>query len=124
MRIAVSIFISSFVVLATACGGADSPTAANPGPGGSGNPTTPSNTNAVSVSDNLFTPSSIQVTPGTTVRWTWTAEARDHNVRFPDGTGSADLAANATFSKTFPTAGTFTYQCTLHPGMNGTVTVR
>ncbi|MGH7520593.1 MAG: cupredoxin domain-containing protein [Gemmatimonadales bacterium] len=33
------------------------------------------------------------------------------------------MGANATFARTFPTAGTFTYQCTNHGGMTGSVTV-
>jgi plastocyanin len=30
----------------------------------------------------------------------------------------------ATFTRTFPSAGTFQYHCTIHPGMVGTVTVQ
>jgi plastocyanin len=33
------------------------------------------------------------------------------------------MAPGATFSRTFSTAGTFTYHCTIHPGMVGTVSV-
>ena len=42
---------------------------------------------------------------------------------FVDGTHSADIKSG-TFTRTFTTAGTFTYTCTLHAGMNGTVTVQ
>jgi plastocyanin len=86
--------------------------------------TTPTATNAVSVSDNLFSPAAIQVAPGATVRWTWVADSREHNVRFADGTGSEILTANGSYSRHFPTAGTYNYQCMLHSGMNGTVTVK
>jgi plastocyanin len=34
---------------------------------------------------------------------------------------SGALASRATFSSSFPTAGTFPYHCTIHPGMVGTV---
>jgi plastocyanin len=75
------------------------------------------------VSNNQFTPSAIQVAPGTTVTWTWAQAASQHNVTFQDG-ASQILGGGATYSRTFQTAGTFTYQCTLHPGMTGTVTVQ
>ena len=37
---------------------------------------------------------------------------------------SGNMAPGASFSMTFPTAGTSTYHCTLHPGMIGTVNVQ
>ena len=93
----------------------------NPGTGGN---TQPTQTTSVAVSDNQFSPASIQVATGATVTWTWAAGSSLHNVTFTSGTPSANLGANATFTRTFPTAGTFTYQCTLHPGMTGTVKVQ
>jgi len=109
------------IALAAACGGyGDGYTS---GPPGGGGPPTPTATNAVTVSDNQFAPSAIQVAPGTTVTWTWAQGSSVHNVTFQGG-ASDNLANGATFSRAFPTAGTFTYQCTLHPGMTGTVTVQ
>jgi len=115
---------------AASCGGGGAsnsvtgPTGGNP-PGG--NPTggseNPVSTNAVTVADNTFTPSSIQVAPGTTVTWTWASGASSHNVTFTDGTRSADRSSG-TFTRTFSTAGTFSYTCTLHGGMNGSVLVK
>ena len=86
-------------------------------------PVTPTLTNQVTVSDNVFTPSSIQVSPGTTVTWTWASDASTHNVTISGG-NSGDKVAGATFTKNFATAGTFNYQCTIHPGMNGSVLVQ
>ena len=37
---------------------------------------------------------------------------------------SGNLGPGASFSKTFQNAGTFTYKCTIHPGMVGTVNVQ
>jgi plastocyanin len=34
------------------------------------------------------------------------------------------LAAGATFSQTFTTAGTFPYHCNIHSNMHGTITVQ
>ena len=42
-----------------------------------------------------------------------------------DGTGwnSGLLNQGQSFSRTFTTAGTFSYTCVVHPSMNGTITV-
>ena len=114
------------VLVAAACGGGggDSPT--NPGnPGNPGGPSTgPQQTSSVGVGNNLFSPANIQVAVGTTVTWTWDASAVTHNVTFTDGVGSGDKGANATFTRAFSAAGTFQYQCTIHPGMAGSVLVK
>lgn len=124
---------ASLIVASVGCGGSGDggPSVTNPGggggtnPGGGGNnPGGPVATNGVAVGDNQFGPSAIKVAPGTTVTWTWDANSTTHNVTFPDGTGSGDKGAGATFTKTFSAAGTFGYQCTLHPGMTGTVQVQ
>ena len=118
-------------LIAVACGGGGGSTtgpSTNPGTNpGTGNPTTPATpvaTNAVSVQDNQFSPKDISVSVGTTVTWTWAAGVADHNVAFGDGPASANLRGGATYTRTFGTAGTFTYSCTLHAGMNGTVLVK
>jgi plastocyanin len=85
---------------------------------------TPLKTTSVAVSNNQFSPAAIQVAVGATVTWTWIVGAAQHNVTFATGTPSANLSANATYQRSFPMVGTFTYQCTLHPGMNGTVVVQ
>jgi len=77
----------------------------------------------VSVQNNSFSPADIQIAKGSTVTWTWSQGATDHNVTFTDGTHSPDMSSG-TYTKTFSTAGTFSYQCTLHGGMNGTITVQ
>lgn len=48
----------------------------------------------------------------------------EHNVTTGTGAWEATtLAPTESFSVTLPTAGTYSYQCTIHPGMNGTITV-
>jgi plastocyanin len=118
------------LVAAAACGGGGSsnsvtnPTGGNPTGGHpTGGNDSPQATNAVSVSDNLFTPVNILVSVGTTVTWTWAPNVSTHNVVFADGTKSSDQATG-TFTRTFSTAGTFNYSCTLHSGMNGSVKVQ
>lgn len=116
------------LALGGACGGGGGdattgPTGGTTGGGPTGGSSGPTATSSVTVSDNKFEPASIQVAPGTTVTWTWSSSASTHNVTFGDGT-SGDKSPPATFQKTFPTAGTFSYQCTLHAGMNGSVLVQ
>ena len=74
---------------------------------------------------NTFTPSSVAVSVGGTV--TWTFGALEHNVNFQGASGApADIGntSNASVSRTFNTAGTFAYVCTLHSGMSGSVLVQ
>jgi plastocyanin len=110
------------IVMMAACGGDGGLGYGVTPPGDeSGDPAT---TNAVAVSDNQFTPSATQVAVGTTVKWTWSGNASAHNVTFADGAASATQGANATYSRTFGTVGVFNYHCTIHSGMNGSVTVK
>ncbi len=77
---------------------------------------------AVSVGDDFFNPSSQRVAAGGTVTWTWNG-AVDHSVLFPTGTSSA-TQTSGTFARTFATAGSFPYTCSVHGStMAGTITV-
>lgn len=100
--------------------GDDDPT--GNGDGGGGNPVV---TTSVSVRDNLFDPAAIRVSPGATVTWTFVG-ANPHNVVFPSTTISdSGNQTTGTFATAMPTAsGTYSYSCTIHPGMNGTVQVQ
>jgi len=115
-------------IAASACGGSGDGTTAPPSggtpPGGGNNPPpAPAQTNQVAIGDDFFSPANIQVPVGTTVTWTWSNSATLHNVTFADGSTSGDKASSATFSKTFSSAGTFSYLCTLH-NMIGSVLVQ
>jgi plastocyanin len=76
----------------------------------------------VAVSDNNFSPSNVEVAVGDTVAWTNEGQA-PHTVTFEEGPNSGQLAAGESFEHTFDEAGAFTYVCTIHPGMEATVTV-
>jgi len=72
-----------------------------------------------------FTPDSVTVTVGATVTWT----NHDITAHTTTNTGAGGgwngtLAPGASFSRVFPTAGTFDYRCTIHPQMSGTITVK
>lgn len=88
-------------------------------------------TGAISLSNNSFSPSTITVAAGTTVVWTWSSAATNHNVA-PDGTmptRSGPLVNGpTTYEFRFDTPGTYGYHCELHgapgSGMSGTVIVQ
>jgi len=84
-----------------------------------------STTNSISVVDYSFSPTSTTVAVGTTVTWNVSGYG-PHNVTFDNAgvSGSGDMTSGASFSKQFGTAGTYTYHCTNHYGMTGTVTVQ
>jgi len=86
--------------------------------------TAPSATaSVVATAANAFNPQSVTITRTGTVTWTFNAQ---HNVNFGSTTGApANIGdtSTGTVQRQFNTAGTFPYQCTLHPGMNGTVVV-
>jgi plastocyanin len=72
---------------------------------------------------NTFTPATAFVSVGGIVTWTF---ATQHNVTFEGSGAPANVptTGSGSVSRTFPTAGTFQYQCTIHPGMSGSVVVQ
>ena len=84
---------------------------------------------AVSIVDFAFQPATITIDAGGTVTWTVTQAQDPHTVSPvdpPDGfVGSPLLHQGDHFSVTFTEAGTYRYQCTIHPeDMQGTVIVQ
>jgi plastocyanin len=82
----------------------------------------------VDVRDNLFTPVNLDALSGATVIWTWRGSDQ-HNVTFEDGQSPSANKSSGTHQRTFSTAGTFRYHCTLHStnftsGMVGEVRVQ
>jgi plastocyanin len=78
----------------------------------------------------FFVPSSVTIGVGDTVQWTWSASGHSSTAGTPDQPSgvwdSGVLNQGATFSHTFPAAGSFPYFCTPHGaccGMIGSVTV-
>ena len=85
-----------------------------------------SETRAVTIDNYSFTPGTLTVAVGTTVTWT-NRDSEVHTVVADGGAPSfrsAGLDTDDTFSFTFGQAGTFSYHCSLHPHMTGTITVR
>jgi plastocyanin len=75
---------------------------------------------AVAVRDYQFEPVTLTVETGSTVTWVWEGRA-PHDV-VGQGFESEDQSSG-TFRHTFEQPGTYAYECTIHPGMEGNIIV-
>jgi plastocyanin len=83
-----------------------------------------SNSNQVRIVDFQFNPPTIDGTVGTAITWT-NAGPSNHTVTATDGSfDSGIILVNAKFSFTPTAPGTFTYRCSIHPTMQGTIVVK
>ena len=77
----------------------------------------------------VFDPTEVSVPAGATVRLTFVNQATvPHNLTFDEPIGAAtativDPGAEETLEFTAPEPGEYTFVCTLHPGMEGTLVV-
>ena len=71
-----------------------------------------------------FAPKATTVKVGQKVKWV-NEDSTDHNVTADSGADfkSKDFGKGASFEFTADKAGTIKYECTIHPGMTGTLTV-
>jgi plastocyanin len=115
----------------TACG--NGPPAGSGGGGGgactigtaSATASGPAGTSIQATDQLQFSPTSSSAHVGQVVQWTNTGTVL-HNITF-DGNASclsdAAFQPGGTWAVKFTLAGTYTYHCTIHPGMDGTLTV-
>jgi plastocyanin len=86
-------------------------------------PAAPVAGDAVNIDNFAFAPATLTVHAGSTVTWT-NKDEEPHTVVANDGSfHSPGMGSQATFSYTFPKAGTFDYVCSIHPFMHATVVV-
>ena len=134
------IVVLAVVAMACGGGGGDGYPTGNGHGGGSGSGTggggtaSPSATVAMTRGDDgygtatfSFSPASVTISRTGTVTWSNEGGTATHNVTFGSTSGApANIAnfASGNASRTFNTAGTYSYQCTNHSGMNGSVLVQ
>jgi plastocyanin len=82
-------------------------------------------TTSVKIKDMAFSPADITVKVGDTVTWT-NNDSMAHTITETDGqTGpkSSTIDPGKSFVFTYDHAGTYKYDCSIHPSMTGSVTV-
>src|SRR5207302_1350411 len=87
---------------------------------------TPPTSGAVSIKDNFFDPNTVTVKVDSVVTWTWAGNT-SHTLTFTSGPPPlpTETAAQLTGTRAirFNRVGTYGYHCTIHGGMDGTLTV-
>jgi hypothetical protein len=79
---------------------------------------------SVTIADFQFTPAQITIDQGDTVTWNNNGPS-SHSATAPSGSfDTGIMPSGQSRSHTFNEAGTFSYICTPHPDMHGTVVVR
>jgi amicyanin len=88
------------------------------------NDPSPTSADKVNINNLVFSPADITVKKGTTVTWT-NSDSVAHTVTADTGSGpnSQMLENGQSYSFTFNEVGTFSYHCTPHPQMQGSVKV-
>ncbi len=105
------------------------PATPTPSPAASATPTaTPAPTGqplpaqaSVTIKDFAFDPGTVHIATGGTVTWT-NQDITQHTVTFSDS-GSPLINTRGTYSKKFDAPGSYSYHCSIHPSMTGTVVV-
>jgi plastocyanin len=115
------------VLTTVSCGGSDKMIDVVPPP------PCPTNTFCLTIS-NTFSPAVMTVAAGTTVSWrndagtihnvTWDAAAGAAAALAGDGAGNIDTWDTGSHTRLFNTPGTYPFHCTIHAGMNGSLTVQ
>jgi plastocyanin len=130
----IRIISASLIVALVACGGSTGTygSSSNGGGGGGGygggDNQNPPPANTVNASASLaFSPSTLTINAGEVVTFAFGSVA--HNVAFdnPNAATPTDIGGlntNTSIQRTFSTAGTYNYHCTIHPFMTGAVVVR
>lgn len=109
------------LMVAAGCGSKKTTTPTTPKTTPSTSPPSGSTGSTVVIKNFTFEPSQLTVKAGTTVTW----KNEDSTVHTVTGTGwdSGQVQPGAEFQKTFDTAGTYDYHCSIHPSMTGKVVV-
>jgi plastocyanin len=83
-------------------------------------------TKTVTLKNIAFTPSRLQISAGTTVVFRWRDGSTSHDVTSVGRRRFTRLGERSSGARSvrFTKPGTYRYVCTLHPGMDGAITVR
>jgi amicyanin len=103
------------------CTSAQSPPATTPA-----TPPPAGESNHIAIKNFAFSPATLTIKSGTTVTWT-NQDGAPHRIASDPGAPvafkSESLVNGASYQFTFTQAGTYSYYCTIHPAMKGTIIV-
>ena len=106
--------------MTTGCSSSPALSAATPQPAPSGGTT-------ITIKNFAFDPATLTVKTGTTITWV-NNDSPTHTVASDTGSlvsfSSDPLATGSSYSFTFTQPGTYTYHCSIHPSMTGTIIVQ
>ena len=112
------------IILVAACSQSQPSAPAQSAPQQTSSPASSGNVVSVTIKGFKFIPLDVVVKTGDTVVWT-NEDSAPHTVESSDGTLKSDqLSKGDTFKFTFTKAGTYAYQCGIHPSMQGSVKVQ
>lgn len=77
----------------------------------------------VRVIDNRYEPADVEIEAGQAVRWVFEGQA-EHDVVAEDGSFVSELVTTGEYVHVFDEPGEWKYDCSIHPEMTGSVTVR
>jgi plastocyanin len=125
------LFVLAFSMILLGCGNGSTGPGLENGHGnghGNGNGTNEPGPNEVFMVGQSFTPSTLEVEVGTTVRWENNSSETHTVTSGTNGTydgnfDSGNVSPGGSYTYTFNEAGTFPYFCIPHPNMTGTITV-
>jgi len=79
---------------------------------------------AITIEGMRYIPESVEVRPGDVISWT-NQDPFPHTVTFESpGSDSKEIPAAGQWTMTAPANGRYTYRCSLHPTMHGTLVVK
>ena len=123
MRRIVLLLCAAGALAAAGCGSSNNSSSTST-PAASSSSSSSSGGVAIKMQNIAFDPKAVTVKVGQKVTWT-NDDSVDHNVTSQSGETikSQNFGKGATFSFTPTKAGTIKYVCTIHPGMDATLTV-
>jgi plastocyanin len=101
------------------------PAGSAPAAGGGGcSASTEAGAASVAIENFAFNPADVTAAVGETITWT-NSDSAGHTATLDDGAcDTGTIGPDASSGLVFDTAGTYTYHCTIHPNMTGSITIQ
>ncbi len=114
------VVIAGATVVIAGCTSSSSP---SPGPVASTASTSTASQNSVAIQNYAFSPSTLTIQKGANVTWTNYDSVQHHVVSDSSAFSSPLLNKGDTYTHQFNNTGSFSYICSIHPYMKGTIVV-